>query len=104
MPNLESDAPPQKKVSAHRIVVEGEYLAKPLPHDAGGEFGPRKISYREEFVISVDDKKIGRDANGHPLLGHLLSDALLKKRLSDKDPDFRGIRTHAIVKREEVFE
>lgn len=78
-------------LKGHRIVVEGVYFA--FDKKTGDKI---KRKYREEFELAPHEHRV----HGQGALGHLLSDKALAERLAKKDPEFRSIQTHHIVKHE----
>lgn len=89
----------EKLLCGHRVVVEGIYFARPLRRE-DDHTGKRKVSYREEFLLDPAEHR----SHAQGALGHVLSDKLLAKRLTAKDPEFRGISTHEVTEHENLFE
>lgn len=87
------DLPKGGVLHGHRITVEGFYFAFD-----NGEKVRRK--YSEEFKLEPAEHRV----HGHGALGHILSDAKLAERLSEKDKNFRGIQTHVITRHENLTE
>jgi hypothetical protein len=93
--------PAGKVIVGHRITIQGYYLAAPRPAKVApfDRIEKRRVGYFETFDLSFSEHRV----HGIGALGHILSDALLAKRLSAKDPEFRAIYTHHVVKHENLL-
>jgi hypothetical protein len=89
-------APVAPVVTGHRVTVKGFYLAAPNAKDKNGHDQKRRVAYEEIFDLEPQ----GHNFHGPGALGHLLRDSLLAERLYQKDPEFRAIATHEVVKHE----
>jgi hypothetical protein len=90
----------EKKLVGHKITVKGIYLAKPPKRDELGAAESRKVEYEESFDLPPGKGNL-IDTNA---LSQVLGKNLLADRLLEKDTEFRGIKTHIIVKHENLFE
>lgn len=89
------------KISSHRIVVAGYYIARsPRSQDGDGSTRKRRVKYQEEFTITPRF----HCESGPGALAHVLSEKRLHDRLAKKDPDFRGVGTHEVIEHENIAE
>jgi len=94
--NIEHD----RLLKGHKIVVEGLYLARAPKRDVAGAAEKKSVKYREEFILEPHEHR----AHGQGALGHILGDEKLAKRLSEKDKDFRAVKTHVVSAHENIWE
>lgn len=91
---------PGRRVTAHRVVVKGSYLAKPPLRDAAGAAARSEIPYSEAFELPPSEHLMV----AHNALSHVLGKDLLADAIKKKDPNFRGVKTHEVASHENVLE
>lgn len=91
-------SPKEKFPIGYRITVKGLYFAKQKERGLHGGASERaRLPYSESFDLP------SAYASPQPALSFVIAGPL-KEALTKKDPNFRGIVTHEVVKHEAIFE
>jgi hypothetical protein len=84
--------PKGKCVAGHHITITGKYFARALARDSEGPSEKCVLNYTESFTLPPNPQHL----HAQNALSHVLAD-LLPARLREKNPGFRGIKTHRVA-------